>query len=518
MAGKPSYCLLILFLLPLLLPAQQVNYSSYIGLPNPGNFRVIGRSGGYYWIEKEQIRKRWDRHEPVFLTELQGFAAYDERLNPAAEILALSIPGTIRQYLVAGKKFFDRLTLTAAPGRTDIFITRYNVQEAAGRSRLVDSIPFSAPGSRFLLLRSEDLSKTLLIGFETSGDLPALHTILFDADWHVLYHTVLQHPYFSQPCIQDDDIAFPAESFDNLPVKLADNGDWLMAAPSRTNRNYLFFHIYNDGKSFYYREIPLSPFYSMEDIAMSVDNPNQTMSIGLLSGYRNTSLKNVEVTRYSLAQTRFEFDSSYHFNTLAGRLGNQSLSNASFVAIPGEGFMLFKEYGRSVDTRDQQPLQVEPGDPVFLLAGFSGSDLSTRLSPDGYAYRKGLQGIRSIFNRGNLSMFYFPLNRKDSTWSGIINSAQTTELNLPALSYLVFPVRDKVYILYNSLLRNADEFSTTTALDLQGRPTGDALIFWKMNRIMDFQQSRRISEAEVAVPFRNGHGAMGFAVIRMAGN
>lgn len=479
---------------------------------------MIGKAGDYYWIEKEQIRKSFKRRETGYILTSQSFAAYDSRLNFVKEIPAMKVPGTIKEYLVAGNTFFDQLVLSASGEKTYITINRYRANDPVeSSSHLIDSLSFTAPGSNFLLARSEDLSKIILIGFEPVNSFsPRMHTILFNDDWEVLYHTTLEHPYFTQPCIQDDDVSFPAESFDNLPVKLADNGEWLMASTSRTNRNYLLFHFYNDGSSFYYQEIPLSPYYHMEDIAMSIDNRRQGMSIGLLSRYRNTSLKNVEVFHYSMAQTRFDFDSSYPFNALSGRLTNQNLSNESFISIPGQGYMLFKEYGRPEEGLGSPQLpDIEPWDPVFLTANFSSRENpGNGVNSNGYTRSRGLQGIRSVFSRGNLSMFYFPANRADSTWSGMINAEQTTELNAPSLSYLVFPVRNKVYIVYNSRLPNTDEFSASTALNTNGQPTDDALIFWKMNRTLNFQQAHRISTDEVAIPYRNEQQT-GFAIIRL---
>jgi hypothetical protein len=516
-ARKPLYYLLSVLFPPGLLFAQRVSYSSYINVHSPNTFQVIGKSGDYYWIEKEQNRKLTNRHGTSFLLENQSFAVFDDRLNFIKEIPALTIPGTIKEYLVAGKFSFDQLVLSGANGKTKLFLNRYSANETQeSNSRLLDSLPFSAPGTRFLLARSEDLSKILFIGFEFRPEQsPRLHTILFDSDWKTLYHSFLEHPYFTQPCIQDDFISFPAESFDNLPVKLANNGEWLMASSSRTNANFLLFHINGDGKNFNYREIPLSPYFNMEDIAMSVDNEHQEMSVGLLSRYRNTSLKNVQVSHYSMAQNRFDFDSSYHFNTLASRLKNQNLSNESFISIPGEGYMLFKEYGRLENPADQPAPDIDQWDPVFLLANFAAKENSlSELTKNGYSQRKGLQGIRSVFDRGNLTMFYFPIKPEDSTWSGIITSEQTTELNSPSLSYLVFPVKSKVYIIYNSILRSTDEFSTATTLNIRGEPTDDALIFWKMNRTLNFQESRRISTEEVAVPYVKNQ-QNGFAVVRL---
>jgi hypothetical protein len=71
-----------------------------------------------------------------------------------------------------------------------------------------------------------------------------------------------------------------------------------------------------------------------------------------------------------------------------------------------------------------------------------------------------------------------------------------------------------VYIVYNSRLPNTDEFSASTALNTNGQPTDDALIFWKMNRTLNFQQAHRISTDEVAIPYRNEQQT-GFAIIRL---
>ena len=517
MARKPPYYFLFIFLLPGFLFAQRVSYSSTISLHSSNTFQVIGKSADRYWAEKEQYRRVTTRHSTDYQLEGQRFAIFDNRLNFTKEIPALRIAWTMKQYLVSASSSFEQLILAGAPGKTNLFVNHYDENtNPESSSRLVDSFPFSAQATSFILARSEDLSKNLLIGFEFRPSLsPRIHAILFDADWKILYHRIFDHPYFTQPCIQDDFISFPAESFDNLPIKLANNGDWMMASSSRTNNNYLLFHFYKDGKSFYYQELPLSPYYSMEDIAMSINNDQQEMSVGMLSRYRNTTIKNVQVSHYSMARNKFDFDSSYHFNTLASSLKNQSLSNESFIAVPGQGYMLFKEYGRPENASDKAVQKNDPWDPVFLATNFSSTETSlTELNKNGYTERKGLQGIRSVFNRGNLTMFYFPIKAGDSTWSGIINAEQTTELNSPSLSYLVFPVRNKLYIIYNSTLRTNDEFSTATTLNTQGEPTDDALIFWKMNRTLNFQGSRRISAEEVAVPYKNNQ-QIGFAIIRL---
>ncbi|MEJ0081448.1 MAG: hypothetical protein WDM78_11020 [Puia sp.] len=44
----------------------------------------------------------------------------------------------------------------------------------------------------------------------------------------------------------------------------------------------------------------------MEDVSMSINNDRQELSVGLLSTYRNTSLKNVQVFNYSMREGRFD--------------------------------------------------------------------------------------------------------------------------------------------------------------------------------------------------------------------
>ncbi len=83
----------------------------------------------------------------------------------------------------------------------------------------------------------------------------------------------------------------------------------------------------------------------MEDIAMSIDNDLQEMSVGLLSSYSNTTLKNVQVYNYSMKQGIFYFDSSYHFNTQAQDIQNKNLTHESFISVPDGGYMFLKEYG-----------------------------------------------------------------------------------------------------------------------------------------------------------------------------
>ncbi|MDP9040901.1 MAG: hypothetical protein M3N30_02905, partial [Bacteroidota bacterium] len=333
-------------------------------------------------------------------------------------------------------------------------------------------------------------------------------------DWNPIYHQIISHIQISQPCIQDEEIGFPAESFDNLPIKLANNGEWLMASPSRISLNFSLFHVCPNGSDYYFREIPISHFYKMEDIAMSINNEKQEMSVGLLSAYLNTSLKNVRIYNYSMTQGRFAFDTSYHFNTEARDIRSKNLSHESFLAVPGGGYMLLKEYGGPLEFNRPAIPFVNNWETAYLLANYSEAGMNNRQAKEGYTLNRGLSPIPFVRNRGDLNLFYFPSVSKDSTWSGVMEMEQHAERNNPDLSYLLIPVRNKLYIVYNSQNGFTDPMATTTTLNISGQDTGDALIFWKMNRMLNFQNARRISAAEVTVPYMNNQPS-GFAIVRL---
>jgi hypothetical protein len=59
-----------------------------------------------------------------------------------------------------------------------------------------------------------------------------------------------------------------------------------------------------------------------------------------------------------------------------------------------------------------------------------------------------------------------------------------------------------------------DPLATTTTLNIHGETTDDALVFWKMNKMLNFQNAHRFSADEVAVPYLNNRQG-GFAIIRL---
>ena len=242
------------------LTAQQVVYSEPLNTRSSVQIQVAGKSNNYYWVEKIRKQRATGRHTVADIPEIQSFELFDAKLNLLKEMPATNLPGTLKQWLVAGDKGLDQIRLIPSGGKINIICSHFEPDERTGNTdRLIDSLPFTANASSFLLVRSEDQSKILFVGFEnTESELTLVHALLFDSDLNLIYHRVISHELFSQPCIQDDEIGFPAESFDDLPIKLANNGEWLMASPSRISRNFSLFHASANGSHYYFKEIPIS--------------------------------------------------------------------------------------------------------------------------------------------------------------------------------------------------------------------------------------------------------------------
>ncbi len=476
--------------------------------------RVIGKSENLYWTFQLQKQHDNSRAGKTASPKLVGFELFDTKLNLIRQIDPIFIKGTGKQWLMTGKSYLDQVVLAISSGKSKLVCGRF-YPDGEIKNLMPDSLPFAADPSAVLLIRSEDQSKILFIAFENTDEVyTRLHVILFDENWNPFYHRVISDSLFSQPCIQDDEIGFPGESFDNLPVKLANNGEWLMVGPSRISRNFTLFHSCANGMDYQFREIPVSPFYKVEDLAMEIDNDKQEMSVGLLSRYKNSSLKNVRITNYSISQGRFDFDTSYRFNAQQQDTRNKNLSHESFVAVPGGGYMLMKEYGVPISSDKTELPFIENSEAVYLLANYTETYTVANSMQQGYTLNPGLRPIPFVRNRGDLNIFYFPAVSKDSLWSGILDMEQQAESNSPDLSYLMIPDKNKLYIIYNSLEGTSDPMATTTTLNRHGQTTGDALVFWKLNKILNFQQAHRFAVDEVAIPYLNNR-QNGFAIIRL---
>lgn len=513
--GFKPYQIVFLICLSINVKAQHVIYSPFFNSKSLLRFQIIGKSGDYYWAEKLQKAKYSGRKDATDIPPLLSIDLFNAKLELLNETQTTAVPGVQKQWLLAGNKGLDQLFITNSFGNTKVICRRYFADEnITSQTRLLDSLPFSVRASRYILVRSEDHSKNLLVIFENSDEeFTKLHALLFDSDWNPIYNREISHKEFSMPCIQDDELGFPSESFDNLPIKLANNGEWLMVSPSFISRNFSLFHVCEDGSEYYFREIPVSIFYRMEDIAMSIDNDLREASVGLLSAYAKTTFKNAAVYKYSMKEGIVYFDSSYHFNSQNRDIQNKNLTHESFIALKGGGFMYLKEYGSPFEFEKPKIPFMTNWETAYLMASYSGTARDADENKQTYILTRGLSPIPVIRKKGDLNLFYFPGVSSDSTWTGVLNMEQHTESNNPDLSYLLIPEQNNLYIVYNSTDGYDDPLATATTLNMKGQSTEDALVFWKMNKLLNFQLSHRFSADEVSVPYSGNQ--QGFAVIRL---
>ncbi len=504
------------------LAAQKVLYSDYISDRFADKFEIAGKTGSYYWLQKSKKKNQVDLPATPWKSDRQPlFEIYDERLNAITTFSSPAITeNTLKEYFVCSDKYFDQLLLSGKTGKTYFSLYRYTADgHPVHENKIIDSLPFVESGNSFLLLRSEDKSKLLLLCFESIPDArPRLHSFLFDHNWQLLSLNKYEHRYISQPILQYDFFNYPLEHFGSSAVKLADNGEWMMVASSGRNHNFSLFHFNGTDTSFVYKEIKLPSSSSVEEVALSLDNRKAEVIAGILSKFRYSTLKNAQINRYSLTAKQITFDSSYRFNTLAAKkIKNENLYEESFVAVPGAGFMLLKEYGKEFSGLYQQDdviYNANTSKDILSANNIAGNDEQAEMRRDEYTRFKTLGGPRSSYSRGDLSLFYFPAGKEDSCWSGIINKEQVTELNSSYLSYLVVPVADKLFFLYNSYLRSNNQYATTTILNFRGEEQDDGgIVYSRINNSLQFQRARQIAENEIAVPYKNSE-RNGFAIIK----
>ncbi len=500
-------CFILMLMCRNWLSAQRVIYS-----PNLHDYRYTGRqmagkAGAFYWLEKE---KSSSSARGPDLPQQSFFDVFDRRLNKIRECAGASLPaGTEKEYLVSGVLSFDQLLIVGAAGKTQLLLKRFSADGGDVKpSRTIDSLPFREDAGSFLLLHSEDHRRLALIVFESAPDAPRrLHTLLFDQDWNLLSRTMVNANTITAPCIQDDFISYPAESYDNLPIKLADSGEWFMSSASTTSRNYNLYHFFPGG-TYRLRELRLSPEYTMQDIALSLDEDGRGVRVAILSAFRKTTLKKLQTVHYADRRTAVDFDSAFYFNINAGSIVRKNSVKDFLLPLPSGGYMFFTEYGRN-----EEPPAV-PVDPLtwetaYLFAGYTGDDPTAKPpGAPGYAGQRGLSYNPSLYSRGDMRMFYFPGQSGDSTWSGLIHESQNTGANWPALSYTIMPEKNKLLFIYNA---TESDFARSTAVDLHGNPADEPLVFSEFKRSLNFQRGQRIGPAEIAVPYLDQPG---FAIIR----
>jgi hypothetical protein len=494
---------------------------------------MLGKVGDYYWVSAVNRKKVVRRPNAFTSLEERDFVVYDSK-NGMRSLIEdpLYTVNSVREYLVAADEHFDRINLLRSGKETEVRLQRYEPSgEALEPDHTIGVFPFLEPGTSFMLVRSLDRKKNLLLGFEfLSSGAPRLHAFLFDQDWQLLSKRVVRHPYLTQPIIQDDYSTYPLEDFTKAPVKLADDGQWLMLSPSRQNSNFLLFQFSATDTTVSCREVMLPGTAVMEDVCLSIDNTTGEAVGGILSTFHYSPLKNIQVVHYSMRTKTFSFDSSYRLNTLGGkRIRNDNLVKENFVAVPGRGFLLMKEYGRSYE-RDIDDQNYDEGwDPAFLFAsndipeasGTGPSAARLRLPAPKYGYARYRERTNPEWHdRGDLSLYYFPGSRKDSCWSGMISQEQVTELNSPNLSYMFLPMQDRIVLLYNSFVHGEKVYASTTVIDPRGEQvTNEGILFWGLRNTLDFQNSRQVAPDQVVIPYDiyvngNANGKVGFAVVQ----
>lgn len=496
------------------LHAQNVLYSPFIVGQPRDRFQVIGKAGNYYWVQKS--KKTSNTKKPGSWND-EGefnFQLYDERMN-FIKTIPFSVSGNvIKEYFVPGIEYLDQVIFLRTGSRITVLLHRFLPDGSLlPSSDTLAFFPARMNYGNFILLRSENKEKMALLGFETIADsLPRVHTFLYDKDWQPIHDAVFANANISQPCVQYDLVDYPLEHFSNTAVKLTNDGELLMVVPSGTNRNFLLLHINVISHALAYKEIKLAPSMAVEDIILSVNEAKRDASAGILSRTRYQPLKNVRLVHYQIADHQIDFDTSYRFNTLAtNKTRNENLYEEYFMTVPGKGFMLLKEYGRpfSFDARDEADVDIKMKDEDNL----TGNSL-INVTKNEYTRHDNLAGSRELFDRGDLSLYYFPATRNDTCWSGIINKRQSSELSSSYLSYVFLPREDKLFFLYNEMFRNSDQYGNTTVLDQKGNALDEGIVYWKVNNKLVFQKARQISENELAIPYeRNGRN--GFAIVRL---
>src|SRR5204862_8111522 len=116
---------------------------------------------------------------------------------------------------------------------------------------------------------------------------------------------------------------------------------------------------------------------------------------------------------YMLPAHRIDFDTYLRLNTLDNKTKNENLYEEYYMTVPNKGFILLKEYGKPFSFDERESHEPNEADSIFSSAVDVNRNEYTRYS--------NLGGSRTAFDRGDLSMYYFPWTRIDSLWSVIFN-------------------------------------------------------------------------------------------------
>src|SRR5262245_58470642 len=162
------------------LGAQQVLYSPFISNQPEIRFQVIGKAGNYYWVQKSKKISRPKKYTGVWEEGNFNFEIYDDRMNPVTSIPFAVSNDVIKEYFVPGEEYFDQLLFVRGNLRTTVLLNRFAPDgNIVTTNDTLAHFPAKMKYSNFLLARSEDKGKILLLGFEAIADsLPTLHSFL----------------------------------------------------------------------------------------------------------------------------------------------------------------------------------------------------------------------------------------------------------------------------------------------------------------------------------------------------
>jgi hypothetical protein len=279
-----------------------------------------------------------------------------------------------------------------------------------------------------------------------------------------------------------------------------------MVAPSRLRNSFILCHFKNEDISFVQTDVAQS---GAEYFSLSVEEGRDAY-VGIFENLTPAD-KRVRIIQYNLAQSNLSYDTSYSFY-VPGALKKyeQYLFGEAFIQIPGKGFMYMKEYGRRYFISYS-------GEEVMLdyeqeYAAYSTHAGKLRFNKNEYTRNSNLSEQNKRFERGDLSVKYFPFRPTDTCWSGLLHVEQTTQLRYADLSYACVPAGDKIIFLYNSLAKNDHKVGSTTVLDHKGQSVDEGFIFWRSTNVLGFQNARLINPGELFVPY-DRNGVQGFAII-----
>lgn len=494
--------------------AQSVLYSSTVSNDVNTSFNVIGKAGNFYWLYK--CKKTNTIKNGVIMwppKEAFSFEVYDTRLNRVKEIGYTLSDSVLKQYLIPQRACFDQVIFKKYNNKTSVVVNRFTQD---GDTAVTNAHLFDFPGKMALedliVTRSPDRTKILILGFVPTSDVtPDLYARVYSREWELLHETVYKEGNLVQPFIQYELTENVLEASDASPIKLTNSGDWLMVAPARRRNNFVLCHFKKEDSSFVQTDVQQPQGQGIEYCSLSVEEGRDAY-VGVLENITPAD-KRVRIMQYNLTHASLGHDTTYSFHLPnAYKKQEHYLFEQEFIQIPGKGFMYLKEYGKRyfIDYSGEEVML----DHEQEYPAHSNIPAKVKFNKNEYTRNNLLSETKKRFERGDLSVKYFPFRPADTCWGGLLHVEQSTQLRYADLSYACVPAGDKIIFLYNSLAKNDHKVSSSIVLDQHGQPVDEGIIFWRPGNVLDFQKARLIGAGELCVPFERNSRIQGFSIIR----